>query len=221
MIRLIIMASALSLAAAKTPKSTKLVVSSTPRPTTAKSVKSAKAYASVSMSTSMSLTTKSAKLTTKSAKLSKSSKSGTKLIASFGCANPPSCISAENVVLFSDELQNAVTTCDATDEYQKWDVYFDGDSLKMESTAHNDEGMCLAIIDNDCDGGKLGLAHCGDDESSWYLEGGNLVSLYCWEKEGKSTAMSADGCTNLIALDTSGSGSFTTSEKFMFFKAED
>ena len=209
------MASALSLAAAKTPKSTKLVVSSTPRPTTAKSVKSAKAYASVSMSTSMSLTTKSAKL-------SKSSKSGTKLIASFGCADPPSCISAENVVLFSDELQNAVTTCDATDEYQKWDVYFDGDSLKMESTAHNDEGMCLAIIDNDCDGGKLGLAHCGDDESSWYLEGGNLVSLYCWEKEGKSTAMSVDApCENLIALDTSGSGSFTTSERFMFFETDD
>ena len=206
------MASALSLAAAKTPKSTKVIVSPTPPPS--HRAKSTKTYTSVSMSTSMSLTTKSAKL-------SKSSKSGTKLIASFGCADPPSCISAENVVLFTDELQNAVTTCDASDEYQKWNVYFDGDSLKMESAAHNDGGMCLAIIDNDCDGGKLGLAHCGDDESSWYLEGGNLVSLYCWEKEGKSTAMSADGCTNLIALDTSGSGSFTTSERFMFFETDD
>ncbi len=216
MIRLIIAASALSLAAAKTPKSTKVILSPTPPPAPlAKSVKSAKTYASVSMSTSMSLTTKSAKLTTK---LSKSSKSGTNFIASFGCHGE--CISAQEVELSTDKLENAVKTC-ASDEDQTWNVHEVGGFFRIESAAHNDGGMCLAIIDDDCDGGELGLAHCDSPESTWYFDGGNLLSYYCWDAEGKSTAMSADGCSNLSAKDPGSSGVLTIFEEFMFLKAGD
>ena len=152
---------------------------------------------------------------------SKSSKAGGEyFIAPFSC--PQKCISADHYVL--NHLLDAVSECDTSDEYQKWNVYFDGDSLKMESAAHNDGGMCLAIIGG-CAAGELGLAHCDAEESNWYLLGGNLASRYCWD-QGTRIAMSVDdpnnpACTNLVAVEKRVTDSFTIPEEFMFLEAQD
>ena len=71
---------------------------------------------------------------------------------------------------------------------------------------------------NDICTGQLGLADCNHPGSYWYSTGGSLLSALCWG-QGTSTAMSVDGCTadssNVVAVDTSGSGDLTTSETFM------
>ena len=73
-------------------------------------------------------------------------------------------------------------------------------------------------IDGMCSDGKLGMADCNHPGSYWYSTGGSLLSALCWG-QGTSTAMSVDGCTadssNVVAVDTSGSGDLTTSETFM------
>ena len=69
-----------------------------------------------------------------------------------------------------------------------------------------------------CSEGKLGMAHCDHPGSYWYNTGGNLLSALCWG-QGVSAAMSVDGCTadssNVVAVDTSGSGALSTAETFM------
>ncbi len=62
--------------------------------------------------------------------------------------------------------------------------------------------------------GKLGLAHCDHPGSYWYNTGGNLLSALCWN-QGTSTAMSVEGCTDLVAVNTTITGDLTTSETFM------
>ena len=75
-----------------------------------------------------------------------------------------------------------------------------------------------ANVESMCNNGHLGLAPCDHLGSYWYNTGGNLLSALCWGL-GNSTAMSVDGCTadssNVVAVDTSGSGALSTAETFM------
>mmetsp|Transcript_18434 Transcript_18434/g.26179 ORF Transcript_18434/g.26179 Transcript_18434/m.26179 type:complete len:242 (+) Transcript_18434:108-833(+) len=218
-IRLVYLTSAFSLAAAAS-KSSK---SSVPTVAAAKSskssipdatAKSSKSEASVSISMSLPSTSKSSKspTTAKSAKSpesaliedaksksgktmsigTKSSKTGGYFVAPFSC--PQSCITGENYELSTGTLEDAVTLCDASDEYQMWKVHVDGTFLKFESAAHYDDGMCLAVKET-CS--SVGLANCDDPETQWYNTGGQLLSALCWS-QGTSVALSADaGCTDL------------------------
>ena len=83
---------------------------------------------------------------------SKSSKGKTSdeyFIAPFSC--PQLCISAQGYELSSHLLDDAVSECDASDNYQKWKVHQGGAFLKFESAAQHDEGMCLAVVHPDPD----------------------------------------------------------------------
>eukprot|EP00986_Skeletonema_menzelii_P013183 scaffold7534_cov87-Skeletonema_menzelii.AAC.2 len=122
-IRLTYLASAFSLAAAAS-KSAK--TSETPTPSDA--AKAGKSNAS-----------KSSKCTT----------GGEYFIAPFSC--PKTCISAQDYVLSNHLLDDAVSECDAGDDYQKWKVHQSGGFLKFESAAQYDEGMCLAVVHQDSD----------------------------------------------------------------------
>ena len=108
---------------------------------------------SMSMSTPSPSGSKSGKGTTpgtKSVKIpgAKSNKAGAEyFIAPFSC--PKSCISAQDYVLSNHLLDDAVSECDAGDDYQKWKVHQSGGFLKFESAAQYDEGMCLAVVHPD------------------------------------------------------------------------
>ena len=126
MIRFTYLASALSLAAAQ--KASKTPTTPSPKTLSPKTAKTIPA--------SMSLQ-------------AKSSKTGANyIIAPFSC--PRECISvAGGVTLATMELDDAVTTCDASDEDQMWKVHQSGTFLKFESAAQYDEGMCLAVVHPD------------------------------------------------------------------------
>jgi len=108
---------------------------------------------STSMSTPSPSGSKSGKGTTpgtKSVKIpgAKSNKAGAEyFIAPFSC--PKSCISAQDYALSNHLLDDAVSECDAGDDYQKWKVHQSGGFLKFESAAQYDEGMCLAVVHQD------------------------------------------------------------------------
>jgi len=108
---------------------------------------------STSMSTPSPSGSKSGKGTTpgtKSVKIpgAKSNKAGAEyFIAPFSC--PKSCISAQDYALSNHLLDDAVSECDAGDDYQKWKVHQSGGFLKFESAAQYDEGMCLAVVHPD------------------------------------------------------------------------
>lgn len=194
MIRFTYLASALSLAAAAKKKASK---PTTPSPKTL-SPKTAK-----TIPASMSLQ-------------AKSSKTGANyIIAPFSC--PRDCIGAHGLILATMELDDAVTTCDASDEDQMWKVHQFETYIKFESAAHNDGGMCLAVIDDNCNGENLGLADCEDARTYWYNTGGQFFSTYCWE-QSTPAVMSTD-CTDLTVEDTSGL-TLTTSETFMLLGSD-
>mmetsp|Transcript_8834 Transcript_8834/g.13249 ORF Transcript_8834/g.13249 Transcript_8834/m.13249 type:complete len:248 (+) Transcript_8834:113-856(+) len=221
-IRLTYLASAFSLAAAS--KSSKSSVTA-PTP----SVDTAKAGKSASVSLSLSLSPKSGKSSdpaptgsAKAAKSSspnasksgKSSKAGEYFMAPFSC--PQKCISGQNVLLSSGEIDDAVMVCDASNEHQMWKVHIDGTFLKFENAAHYDEGMCLAVGET-CSG-LLGLADCNEPETKWVNTGGQLLSASCWN-QGVSAALSVDvACTDLT-LDSS-SSDITTSQTFMLLESD-
>ena len=84
-------------------------------------------------------------------------------------------------------------------------IYAEGPGRRNLLSEEDVEGMCT---------GKLGLANCDHPGSYWYNTGGQLLSALCWD-QGTSTAMSVDGCTDLVAANTTITGDLTTSETFM------
>eukprot|EP00574_Skeletonema_japonicum_P006666 CAMPEP_0201714668 /NCGR_PEP_ID=MMETSP0593-20130828/1048_1 /ASSEMBLY_ACC=CAM_ASM_000672 /TAXON_ID=267983 /ORGANISM="Skeletonema japonicum, Strain CCMP2506" /LENGTH=245 /DNA_ID=CAMNT_0048203963 /DNA_START=109 /DNA_END=846 /DNA_ORIENTATION=+ len=213
-IRLAYLTSAFSLAAASKSSKIAAPTPSTDTASTSKSNKIAAPTASTSKS-SKSPTAKSSSGptltdTSKAGKSigSKSSKTDGYFVAPFSC--PQSCITGQNYELSTDTLEDAVTVCDATNEYQMWKVHVDGTFLKFESAAHYDEGMCLAVKET-CSGG-LSLADCSDPESEWIGTGGQLLSALCWS-QGTSAALSVDGGCNDLIVDSS-------SETFLLLESD-
>ena len=183
-IRLTYLASSVfSLAAAQ--KSSKN--SGTAPPDASKAGKSTLAPTYPSMSYSMSMSTPSPKSGkgntpgTKSAKTpgpisTKSSKTGGDyFIAPFSC--PQFCISAAGYELSSHLLDDAVSECDASDDYQMWKVHQSGTFLKFESAAQYDEGMCLAVVHQDPDHPSNAPGRAYPD---WSTNGGNRRLFVDW-----------------------------------------
>ena len=192
---------------AKTSKSMSLTAplpSTSAMYTDSRSFKATRSYeveegdsAQMKSSTSNGTTATKSDKSTGSAKSSKS-ESGEYFLSPFSC--PQHCITAENFDLSDHLLEDAVTTCDAANDYQAWRVHDDGTFLKFESAAQYDEGMCLSVMHSgptDLCSGKLGLVRCTHSSTDWYFTGDQLLSATCWSK-GFSVAMTVDEeCSDL------------------------
>ena len=208
------MANAIVLASASKSSKTE-----TPPTTSSKAEKTSSPVAVVAKSSKAVLSLPTSSKSDKSAGSTKSSKSSseTYYLSPFTC--PCHCITAENFELSDHLLEDAVTTCDATNDYQTWKVHDNGTFLKFESAAQFDEGMCLSVVhstppdddfrrflaegDDDLCSGKLGLVRCTHSSTDWYFTGDQLLSATCWSK-GISAAMTVDEeCTDLTVSSES------------------
>ena len=140
-VRYILVANAIILASAS--KSNKA-----PSPTTSsKAEKTSSPVAVVAKSSkAISLSLPTSAKSSKPVGSTKSSKSSseTYFLSPFTC--PCHCVTAENFELSDHLLEDAVTKCDATNDYQMWKVHDNGTFLKFESAAQYDEGMCLSVV---------------------------------------------------------------------------